>query len=114
MGMLRGSVQRGALAILMMVVMLAPFGACLQRTAKSAHSCCAMLLEQTPSQMVNCCVVKAKTPAAAVLPAVSGENPLQMVEQSQERAEIPSFHDVATTGVIPPLSPPTGAFNLRI
>ena len=112
--MVRGSFQRAALSILVMALMLAPFGVCSQPVAKGAHSCCAMQSEPLQSLQNGCCVVKAPLPGGTVAPLISVANPLQLVQQPLMRGEVPLFTSRPAVAVIPPLSPPTGAFILRI
>lgn len=112
--MLRGSFQRAAMAILLIGLMIAPICVCLQQPHKSAHSCCMRQSESSPSLRADCCVVKAQLPATVVAPTLPGAQPLVLVEHIEALMAIPSMGHHAPAIAIPPLSPPPGAFILRI
>jgi len=111
--MLRGSFQRAAMAILLMGMMIAPREICLQQSPKGAHSCCVQT-ESSHSVRTNCCVVRAQLPATLVAPTLPGSNPSEILHDyaASESATATDRH--SAVAVIPPLSPPTGAFILRV
>jgi len=111
--MVRGSFQRVAMTILMLGLMIAPLGLCLQPSSNGAHSCC-MQSESSHSLHVNCCVARPQLPATVVAPTLPGSSPSEVLQ-----AYVPVVDAVITeahsvVAVIPPLSPPNGAFILRI
>ena len=111
--MLRSSCQRAAIAILLVGWMIAPFGICLHQDAKGAHSCC-MQAGPAHSIQTNCCVVKAQLPAILAAPAAPGPGSSAKVHEYGLQVQATASQEHPALAVIPPLSPPTGAFILRI
>ena len=112
--MLRGVFQRAAVAIVLMGSLLAPFGTCLQRTHKAAHSCCSHASESRKTAQTNCCIASAPLPAVVVAPNLPGSAPMTVAQEFISLDEFSSRSEFPILAVIPPHSPPTGAFNLRI
>jgi hypothetical protein len=112
--MLRGVFQRAAVAIVLMGGLLAPNGVCLQRTHQAAHSCCAPAPESGKTAQPDCCIARAPLPAVVVAPNLSGPVSMSVTREFVLATELSSPGDFPAAAVIPPLSPPTGAFNLRI
>ena len=112
--MLRGVFQRAAVAIVLMGSLLAPFGNCLQRTHKTAHGCCAPASESNKTAQTNCCTASAPLPAVVVAPNLPGSAPMTVAQELISLDEFCSRSEFPRFAVIPPHSPPTGAFNLRI
>ena len=111
--MLRVSFQRAAMAILLVGMMIAPLGICLQQGPKAAHSCC-MQTESAHSLQTNCCVVRAHLPAILTAPTLPGTGPSATVYEYPACEEATVSVEHRAVEVTPPLSPPTGAFILRI
>jgi len=111
--MLQNSFQRAAMAILLIGLMIAPLGMCLQQSPKGAHSCC-IHPESPHSLRANCCVFGTQLPATLVAPKQPGASPSHGVDKNAAYVETPSSGERPVVVVIPPLSPPTGAFILRI
>jgi len=111
---MRGAFQRAGMAILLIGLMIAPMCVCLQQPRKGAHSCCMQQSESTPSLRANCCVVRAPLPTTVVAPTLPGAKPLAPVELLEALVAMPSKGHQPPAIVIPPLSPPPGAFILRI
>jgi hypothetical protein len=111
--MLRAFFQRAAMAILLMAMMVAPFAVCLQQGHKGAHSCC-MQPEGSHSLRTNCCTVRTQLPATLLAPAVTGTSSLSAGQVSVMREATPAPFVQPVLAVTPPLSPPAGAFILRI
>ncbi|MGA2809126.1 MAG: hypothetical protein ABSE87_13415 [Terracidiphilus sp.] len=112
--MLRGVFQRAAVAILLMGGLLAPNGICLQQTHKATHSCCAPAPESSATVKSDCCAARAPLPAVVVAPNLPGPVSMAAAPEFVPATELFSPGDFLAAAVIPPLSPPTGAFNLRI
>ncbi len=112
--MLRGNFQRASIAILLIGMMIAPFVTCLQQSRKSAHSCCAGQMEPAQSLRADCCVVRTQLPATVVTPTLPPAGTLAAVQEYVMRVEMPAPVEHLALAVIPPLSPPNGAFILRI
>lgn len=110
--MLRGSFQRAAMATLLTGLMIAPLGACLEQSTKDAHSCC-MQPESSHSLRTNCCAVRTQLPATLAATTLPGANPSEAAHAYVVRMEAPATDKHPAVAVIPPLSPPTGAFILR-
>lgn len=111
--MLQGYFQRASMAILLMGLVMMPLGFCRQLSSKSAHSCC-MHSQSAQSLGPNCCVVRAQLPATLptpTLPLVSLTAATHEYAPSLEALSPDGWLAVAS---IPPLSPPPGAFALRI
>jgi hypothetical protein len=110
--MLRGTFQRAAVTICLMVGLLAPFGICRQMTRVAEHGCCAS--EPTASVVPDCCV------ARPVLPAVVNERILPNatlytgVLRAMSLAEIASSYEAAPMTVVGRSTSPPGASVLRI
>jgi len=113
--MLQGVFQRAAVAIVLMGALAAPAETCLQPAHKAAHDCCVSMTETGASvQSNNCCAARPTLPAIVVAPAVTVSAPLiaaRVFVGANERSAPGEFVALA---VIPPQSPPTGAFILRI
>lgn len=77
------------------------------------HSCC-MQPESMHSLRADCCVVRAQLPATLAAPTLPGSSPSAAVHESMVYLEAPASDEHPAFAVIPPLSPPTGAFILRI
>jgi len=112
--MLRGVFQRAAVAILLMGALLAPSGICLQPMHRAAHSCCSHASKSHQSVRTNCCTASAPLPAVVVAPNLPGSAPLMVVRAFISLDEFSSSSEFLVLSVIPPHSPPSGAFNLRI
>ncbi len=112
--MLRGVFQRGAMAILLMGALLTPREICLQQTHKEAHSCCAQASQGIKTVQKNCCSVSAPLPAAVFASAFPGLAPFAVMQEFVSSNDLYSSSELLASAVVPPQSPPTGAFNLRI
>jgi len=112
--MLNGVFQRAAMAIILMGALLAPFGTCLYRTHKAAHSCCARAPEASLTAQVNCCTVSATLPAIVIATNLAGSDPMTVARQFVSADELARPIELPKSSASPPLSPPTGAFILRI
>jgi hypothetical protein len=112
--MLRSSLQRAAMAILLVGMMIAPLGICLQRTHKGAHSCCMRQSQSSHSLRTNCCAVRAQLPATLVAPTLPGASSSQVVHEYAACVEVTAMDEYSAVEVSPPQSPPIGAFILRI
>jgi hypothetical protein len=112
--MLQGVFQRAAVAILLMGSLLAPSGICLQPAHKAAHSCCSHASKSHQSVKTNCCTASAPLPAVVVAPNLPGSAPMTVAQEFVSSDELSVQSELTRLAVIPPLSPPTGAFNLRI
>jgi len=111
--MLRGSFQHAAMATLLMGLMIVPLGTCLERSPNGAHSCC-MELGSSHSLRTDCCVVRPELPAILVAPTLLSASPSETAHDFVVCVEQAASDERATRAVNPPLSPPTGAFILRI
>jgi hypothetical protein len=111
--MLRGSFQRASMAILLMGLMLAPLGFCLRPSRESAHSCC-MQRESSASVQTNCCAMRTELPATLPTPSLPGVSPSRAMHEYIPCLGPAVSNARPAVAVIPPLSPPTGAFILRI
>ena len=106
--------QRAAVAIALIGAMLTPFGTCVQMKHKTAHSCCAPASEMGKTAEANCCVVRDQQPAVIVVPSLPSPAPMVVAPEFSSKNLLSSPREVSVAVFIPPLSPPTGAFNLRI
>ena len=111
--MLRSSFQRAAMAILLVGMMIAPLGICLQQSPKGAHSCCPQQ-GSAHSVHADCCVVRMQLPAILVSPKLPNPSPRHLAVEIMARVELTASAEHPAVVVIPPLSPPTGAFILRL
>jgi hypothetical protein len=112
--MLRGVFQRAAVAIVLMGLLLAPFGTCLQPAHKTAHGCCAPASESGKAAQTNCCTASAPLPAVVVAANLPGSAPMTVAQEFISLDEFSTRSEFPRLAVIPPHSPPAGAFNLRI
>jgi hypothetical protein len=112
--MLRGDFQRAAVAIVLMGSLLAPFGTCLQPAQKAAHSCCSHASRSNQSVRTNCCTASAPLPAVVVAATLPGSAPMTVAREFISLDEFSSRSEFPRFAVIPPHSPPMGAFILRI
>jgi hypothetical protein len=113
--MLRGFLRRAAVAILLMGALVAPLGVCLQPAHKTAHSCCAPESAQGNTMQMNCCVASAPLPGMVVVATeLPGPAPVNVVQEFVALDLVSAASDLPIATVIPPHSPPPGAFNLRI
>jgi hypothetical protein len=112
--MLRGGFRRAAVAIVLMGSLLAPFGICLQPAQKSAHSCCSHTSKSNQSVRTNCCIASAPLPALVVATNLPGSAPMTIAQEFISLDEFSSRSEFPILAVIPPHSPPTGAFIFRI
>jgi len=112
--MLRGAFQRAAMAILLMGLLMAPLGVCLQPTQKGAHSCCPDQSGTHESLQTNCCIVRTQLPATLVDPALTSVGHPPAALESVSIEAMPVAHQNRVMQVSLPLSPPPGAFILRI
>jgi hypothetical protein len=112
--MLRGVFQRAAVAILLMGGLLAPNGICLGRTYHAAHSCCAPAPESSKTVQADCCTARAPLSAIVVAPNLSGPVAMAVAQVFVPTTELSSPGHLLAAAVIPPQSPHTGAFSLRI
>jgi len=94
--------------------MFTPFGTCLPMKHKAAHSCCAPASEMGKTAKAPCCVVRDQQPAVVVLPSLSGSAPMAVAPEVGSKIAVSSPREVSVAVFIPPMSPPTGAFHLRI
>jgi len=110
--MLKGAFQRAAVAIVLMGALSAPFGNCLQWPHKATHSCCDPAPE--PTAQTNCCGASAPLPAVVVTLSPSGSTAITVAQEFLSPVELSSQNELQRPAIIPPQSPPTGAFILRI
>jgi hypothetical protein len=101
------------MAILLMALMIAPFGICLPQHANGAHSCC-MQMETPHSVRTNCCVARPQLPATLAASAVPNSSPSETVHAYAVCVEAMATSKHPAIAIIPHLSPPTGAIILRI
>jgi|ERR1035438_4671659 hypothetical protein len=106
--------QRASLAIVLIGTMLMPFGTCLSIKQKTEHSCCASASETGKSAQTNCCVVRDQQPAVVVVTILPNPAPMAAAPELSPINAPFSPHESSIAAFIPPLSPPPGAFNLRI
>jgi len=112
--MLRSSLQRAAMAILLVGMMIAPLGICLQRTHKGAHSCCMQQSGASHSLRADCCFVRGQLPATLVAPTLPGTSASQVVHEYAACVGATAMDEHSAVEASPPLSRPIGAFILRI
>ena|ERR1035441_155568 len=110
--MLRGSFQRAAVAVLLMVALLAPFGTCRPISGASQHSCCAS--EQSATVGADCCIARPLLPAVVKERVLPDQMAFAVVLKVLPLAETAASYDAAPTAVVGPHSPPPGASVLRI
>src|ERR1039458_382494 len=108
--MRRGIFQRAAVTIVLMGSLLAPNGICQQQAHKTAHDCCAPASESNQTAQTDCCKASAPLPAVIVAPSLSGPAQLSVVQVFLSSDELSSPRELPAMAVIPPLSPPAGAF----
>jgi len=111
--MVRVSFQRAAIAILLMGMMIEPLGICLQQSLRGAHSCC-MQAEPSHCMQTNCCVVKTQLPATLAALTLPGSSPSEVSHEYLANLDATTTNTHQAVAVIPPNSPPTGSFILRI
>jgi hypothetical protein len=112
--MLSGVFQRAVMAIVLMGTILAPLGTCLHRIHRADHNCCSPASESAVSARADCCTAGAAMPAmtiAAVHPAAA---PMILAPAFFSAGEPSSPREFQASAIVPPQSPPAGAFNLRI
>jgi hypothetical protein len=112
--MLSGAFQRAAMAILVMGSLLASYGICPLSNQKTEHSCCSHASEPGNSAPMKCCTVSAPLQAIVISPELPNTTPMLVVERILATDQTANSSDFAMAEIIPPLSPHTGAFNLRI
>ena len=101
------------MAILLVGMMLTPLGICLQRGSTGQHGCC-MHAESQHALHSNCCVVRTQLPAVLPAPSLPSASPAEAMDQFVVYVPSQASRTHIALHVIPPLSPPTGAFILRI
>jgi hypothetical protein len=106
--------ERATVAIALIVAMLTPFGTCVQVKGKAAHSCCAAASEDGGAVKANCCVVRDQQLAVIVVPSLPNPAPMAVAPEYSAKNLLTSSRELLVAIFIPPLSPPTGAFSLRI
>jgi hypothetical protein len=111
--MVRVSFQRVAIAVLLVGLMIAPFGICLQPSHNDGHSCC-MQPETSHSLDANCCVVRTHLPAILSAPTMQAASLNAVGHEYGVVVEATIADEHTAVSVIPPHSPQTGAFILRI
>ena len=106
--------ERAAVAVALIGAMLTPLATCAQSTHKTAHSCCVPASETGKAVKANCCVVRDQQPAVVVVPSLPSSAPMAAAPELSSKNALSSPREISVAVFIPPLSPPTGAFNLRI
>ncbi len=109
-----GILRRALVAIALIGAMLSPFGTCLPMKHKAAHSCCAAASEMGKAFKADCCVVRDQQPAVVAAPSLPAPAPMAVAPEFSSKNALSPSSEVLVAVFIPPLSPPTGAFNLRI
>jgi hypothetical protein len=112
--MLRSVFQRAAVTIALMGMLLAPYGNCMQPAHKTTHSCCLHASKSDKAAQTNCCAACALQPADIVATKIHALTSLSAVQEFFPSTELPSPIEFRALAVLPPESPPTGAFILRI
>lgn len=112
--MLSGVFQRAAVAIVLMGAMLAPLGTCLHRMDKADHNCCAPASESARSARADCCTAGAPIPAVVTAGVNPATAPMIVAPAFFAAGEPSSPRELQAAVIVPPQSPPAGAFNLRI
>jgi hypothetical protein len=101
------------MAILLVGMMLTPLGICLQRGSTGQHGCC-MHAESAHTVQSNCCIVRTQLQATLPAPSLPSASPAEATDQFVGYGNAQALGTHIALHVIPPLSPPTGAFILRI
>lgn len=112
--MLSGVFHRTAMAILLMGSLVASYGICPLSSQKTEHSCCSHASESGKSMPMKCCTVSTPLQAIIVAPELPNTTPMLAVDRILATYQTAHSSDFANAEIILPLSPPTGAFNLRI
>ena len=112
--MLRGVFQRAAVAIVLMGALIAPAGSCLAQPHRSGHSCCPHTSVPSKALQNDCCTVRTPLPAVVVAANLPGSASMTVAREFISSNLLSSPREFPAAAVIPPQSPPTGAFNLRI
>jgi hypothetical protein len=109
-----GFFHRAMVAIVLIGTLLMPVGICLPHTHAhmAGHDCCDPAPEHTAQ--TDCCVVHNPLSAIVVAPDLPGPAPLAVAQGFISSNELSSPAVFSDAVFIPPQSPPTGAFNLRI
>jgi hypothetical protein len=111
--MVRVSLQRAAMAILLVGMMIAPLGICLHQSPKGAHSCC-MQTESSHSLRADCCIVRTQLLATLVAPTMPAAGTSLIGDDFAVFVRPMAVGEHPALAVLPPLSPQHGAFALRI
>jgi hypothetical protein len=112
--MMRGVNQRAAIAITLMVALLFSAGTLVLPAQNGAHSCCLHMNIPRSSSKTNCCTVAPQIPPAVVTPAFPDSVSLDLTPAFLPAVIRPIAVDIVALAIIPPQSPPNGAFSLRI
>jgi len=98
--MLRSVFQRAAVAIVLIGTLLAPLGTCLQRTHRTAHSCCAPASESNKTARTNCCKVSTPLPAVVVAPNLPGSAPMAAAREFISSDEFSSPSEISVAALL--------------
>jgi hypothetical protein len=107
-----GIVQRMAVAITLMGMLLLSVGAGVSPAQHAAHACCMHMSMPCGSANASCCVADSQTPPATtpVLPGITAPD----AAQEFLSAGGATSRQATIVAVVPSQSPPPGIFILRI
>jgi hypothetical protein len=96
-----------------MGVLLLSVGSCVIPAQAAIHSCCVHMSMPCEGK-ADCCKVSPQTPPAAVTPLFAGFASMDIAEDFLSASDNSSAREIAIAPVLPPQSPPSGNFILRI
>ena len=109
-----GVLHRAGVAIVLIAVLLLPYGRCQAMAAASSHDCCVHHSAPSTSVKAECCTIRGQLPAVVAPRAALAPHPLSTVALVQFAAEPVTRLCAAPSKVISGHSPPPGASVLRI
>jgi hypothetical protein len=112
--MLRGIGQRTAVAVTLMGVLLLSVGTCVLPAQHATHSCCMHMSMPCKSLSASCCTAGPQAPPATVTPIVTGFASMDVAQVFLPARDSSLSREAVGAPIMPPQSPPTGNFILRI
>lgn len=112
--MAKGLFRRASAAIVLIVMLMLPFGTCQAPRHAAGHDCCVRHSAPVASLKANCCTVRSELPAIVVEQAVPNPDSLSTVVWFQPAADPAVNLELAASPSVARYSPPPGKSILRI
>jgi hypothetical protein len=109
-----GVLHRAGVAVMLIAVLLLPYGRCQAMAAASSHDCCVRHSAPSTSVKAECCTIRGQLQAVVSPRTALAPHPLSAVALLHSAAEPVTRYHAASPKIVAGHSPPPGRCVLRI